>query len=572
MYRRNRTRTRKDTANVTASSDAQLALPIMLDTVPSDGGDSVEVASVVTSGATVRICLSKASWVLDTRCASVLPMSLRDALEVGCHATPGGPAVAKASPSMHVEHGFSSDDLREYFVKDSGVTGILHMAKSGDHWTAKMVKGHVPYVLTKAAVKGGHMPPLGKSALPASLERVTPAKFQYWKAATLVEAGAIRNALVEADFFAERLVKVVDGDFRLCVERLFLYEPEEHTEAEKARSVTSVLQEAVPSDVVKLELSTPLASGEDIGESLRCGGKLVVLSVKDSEELDTAVHTIAKGTPVSPWIVECEDNPRNLVSLGVVGRVFKLDCEGGEKRAFAASFPVIKTGSVKHVDFTVYPPTSAQLTSLPDTAFLHVVGNHRAFPLVDVTGQPTPMTVRKAMAECATSDLPEEAKLPLLTKAADMLTAVLATPTPVATEAEQLEKRDIKIAKAYVVKDEAGADLRIVYGIVLEPETVDAQSDVYSAEEIRKTAHEYMAKYRTIGLMHKGAINDKTQILESYCAPADFNVDGQPVKAGTWVMAVKVLDDALWASCKSGELTGFSIGGSAVRKPEPAPG
>jgi DNA adenine methylase len=68
--------------------------------------------------------------------------------------------------------------------------------------------------------------------------------------------------------------------------------------------------------------------------------------------------------------------------------------------------------------------------------------------------------------------------------------------------------------------------------------------------------------------MHKGAINDKVKLLESYLAPADFELNGQQVKQGTWMMAVKVLDDALWQAVKSGELTGFSIGGSAVRRPD----
>jgi hypothetical protein len=31
------------------------------------------------------------------------------------------------------------------------------------------------------------------------------------------------------------------------------------------------------------------------------------------------------------------------------------------------------------------------------------------------------------------------------------------------------------------------------------------------------------------------------------------------------MLAVRVLDDALWKQVKAGELTGFSIGGSALR-------
>lgn len=44
---------------------------------------------------------------------------------------------------------------------------------------------------------------------------------------------------------------------------------------------------------------------------------------------------------------------------------------------------------------------------------------------------------------------------------------------------------------------------------------------------------------------------------------------GQKVVKGTWCMAMHVLDDGIWKRCKDGGLTGFSIGGSAQRTPEP---
>ncbi len=106
---------------------------------------------------------------------------------------------------------------------------------------------------------------------------------------------------------------------------------------------------------------------------------------------------------------------------------------------------------------------------------------------------------------------------------------------------------------------------RYVLGIVLEPETVDAQKDVYSPAEVREAAHRFMEEYQNVGLMHRGLVNQKVKILESYLAPAAFPLDGTQVRKGTWLLAVRVLDDALWGQVKSGELTGFSIGGSAVR-------
>jgi site-specific DNA-adenine methylase len=106
---------------------------------------------------------------------------------------------------------------------------------------------------------------------------------------------------------------------------------------------------------------------------------------------------------------------------------------------------------------------------------------------------------------------------------------------------------------------------RYVLGIVLEPETVDAQSDIYAAAEVREAAHRFMEEYQNVGLMHQDLVNGRVKILESYLAPAPFELDGTQVRKGTWLLAVRVLDDELWAQIKAGELTGFSIGGSAVR-------
>jgi DNA adenine methylase len=108
---------------------------------------------------------------------------------------------------------------------------------------------------------------------------------------------------------------------------------------------------------------------------------------------------------------------------------------------------------------------------------------------------------------------------------------------------------------------------RYVLGIVLEPERVDAQQDIYSAAEVRDAAHRFMEGYRNLGLMHREILGEQVKILESYLAPAEFEVDATRIKRGTWLLAVRVVDDELWRQIKTGELTGFSIGGSALRAP-----
>jgi DNA adenine methylase len=119
-----------------------------------------------------------------------------------------------------------------------------------------------------------------------------------------------------------------------------------------------------------------------------------------------------------------------------------------------------------------------------------------------------------------------------------------------------------------LIKGVDPSDERFVLGIVLEPETVDAQEDIYSSVEIRQAAHRFMEDFQDVGLMHKMRVNGEVKIVESYLAPCDLTVAGTTIKKGTWLLGVRVLSDALWKDVQEGRLTGFSIGGSARRVPE----
>ena len=123
------------------------------------------------------------------------------------------------------------------------------------------------------------------------------------------------------------------------------------------------------------------------------------------------------------------------------------------------------------------------------------------------------------------------------------------------------EGRQIRLIKV----DEA--EERIVFGVVLEPNEVDAQNDTISEEEIRQAAHKFMEDFGNLGLQHKEIVNGKLVLLETFIAPVPFEIDGEKVKKGSWLFKERVVDNALWAAVKKGDFTGFSIGGSAIRKP-----
>lgn len=119
----------------------------------------------------------------------------------------------------------------------------------------------------------------------------------------------------------------------------------------------------------------------------------------------------------------------------------------------------------------------------------------------------------------------------------------------------------------YVVQiEKADEEQQTVTGVVLQPEVVDAQGDVYSADVIRTAAHGFLAQFNKktkLGQQHKNFTAGRFALVESYLAPMGFVINGKTVKEGSWVMAVKVLDPEVWKAVKEGRVTGFSIGGKA---------
>ena len=107
---------------------------------------------------------------------------------------------------------------------------------------------------------------------------------------------------------------------------------------------------------------------------------------------------------------------------------------------------------------------------------------------------------------------------------------------------------------------------RFVLGVVLVPDEVDSQGDIYDEDTVRKAAHYFMEETQGLGLMHRGGAlgRERVRVLESYICPADTYIEGQFVRKGTWLLAARVLDEQLWQAVKEGRLTGWSIEGYAL--------
>lgn len=127
-----------------------------------------------------------------------------------------------------------------------------------------------------------------------------------------------------------------------------------------------------------------------------------------------------------------------------------------------------------------------------------------------------------------------------------------------------VEKYEVSLQVPILKADE---EQRLVTGIVLEPDEVDAQNDTITADVIEKAAHNFLARYNRgtkLGVMHKIFGEIGVELVESFIAREDMELGGQPVKKGSWLMTVKILEEPMWKKVKSGEITGFSIGGVAT--------
>jgi len=145
---------------------------------------------------------------------------------------------------------------------------------------------------------------------------------------------------------------------------------------------------------------------------------------------------------------------------------------------------------------------------------------------------------------------------------------------------------------------------RYVLGVVYSPLEEDCQQDYSTAAEIEKACHGFMrtlqgqsevSKKLTSGILkaladgseiqidvtevygdiQKGVLgynhvdwaDDIGDIVENYIAPVDFELNGEVVKKGTWLMGV-ILSPEKFEEVQKGVLTGFSMGGSGLRIPD----
>lgn len=155
-------------------------------------------------------------------------------------------------------------------------------------------------------------------------------------------------------------------------------------------------------------------------------------------------------------------------------------------------------------------------------------------------------------------------------------------------------------SKSFIVKN---AEQRYTLGIVYEPDAVDSHGDFTTATEIENACWNFnkamqqqghLVKQASLlldafvkaadgqdtrvaispelltkgmlGIQHSNWDDSIGDIVESYIAPVDMILSGEVVRKGTWLMGT-VWNQENWEKIQRGELTGYSLGGKAVRVP-----
>ncbi len=117
---------------------------------------------------------------------------------------------------------------------------------------------------------------------------------------------------------------------------------------------------------------------------------------------------------------------------------------------------------------------------------------------------------------------------------------------------------------------------RITYGIVYRRDRLDHQREWTTRDIVEKAAHGYLKSYRYIDTEHSWQEGSGVPV-ESYLAPCEISVffgkrlePSDVINEGDWVLGVEWAEPE-WGAVKSGEISGYSLGGFKRLKEGVAP-
>lgn len=107
----------------------------------------------------------------------------------------------------------------------------------------------------------------------------------------------------------------------------------------------------------------------------------------------------------------------------------------------------------------------------------------------------------------------------------------------------------------FIVRKDGKEWERIVCGEILIPDTPNVFGDVATREAIKEFAYTFAMQGYGIDVNHDNVeVGDSVFVVESFIARA-----GDPdFIEGSWVIAMKIMDDDIWQRVLDGEINGFS--------------
>jgi hypothetical protein len=121
------------------------------------------------------------------------------------------------------------------------------------------------------------------------------------------------------------------------------------------------------------------------------------------------------------------------------------------------------------------------------------------------------------------------------------------------SEKDDKDDKDVKIAKSIDVEK------KLFTAVVLRPNEVDAQGDVYDEDTVEKACHDFSQFCRKANLQHLVGVED-ISFVESWIAKEDMTLGEGQILKGDWVATAKINNEEVWKMCKDEKFTGFSVG------------
>jgi site-specific DNA-adenine methylase len=487
----------------------------------------------------------------------------------------------------------------------------------------------IPYALTAEAVAKGWMPEDGSSGLPSSLEQAVPASYRYWKAEG-EEARSTRDALYDSGFFADDNVRMVNGQPTRVVTKMYVYDPGATGDDETLATREGFREHVAPlikQNQGVLWTVDEFPSAKVADQQVLVFDPDVVKGWLDTgrESLDSLVRKVADLDHA--WLLPVPDSLGARAALSRTGRVpFLVRKASTMGWVFAASIDVAKatiemvgldglSEDDRRKEFTLSRQVwkgrqsvwhllldrrgdgleswVLQGSPIEKSTVVGIQRDRLKKAMLDFSGEVAPgasigddilndsdgaseVWVEDRGTVCVLEETPTAKRVRiegdklcgefvLHGRGADSIWRMERVGKPI----EPAPLEPAAVSKRYDVSElvEKADEERFVYGIVLEPEVVDSQGDVYSEAEVRDAAHKFIAEFQNIGIQHS-KLAKQVDILESFLAPTAFKEGSRSIKKGTWLLAVRVKDDRVWRDIKAGKFTGFSIGGNAIRRPE----